>query len=375
MTSEKRSAVVPRRYRGLVILLAASLLLLAAAFGLSAYRDRAAEPADERMRGVSFVAGPPVDSTHIATLRALHINWIAQTPFGWQARVDEPTFRIVTDGGIFWGERDSGLSETARLARAAGIHTLLKPHLWLRDRADGKWEGDIAMRNEEDWKKWFAQYERFLVHYAELAEAAGIEALCIGTELEGTSERESDWRRLIGRVRQIYSGQITYAANWSGEYERVRFWDALDFVGVQAYFPLSQEADPPLQQLLAGWRPHRDRLAAFAERVGKPIVFTEVGYRCAMGAAREPWMWRTRERENRALQARCYEAVFRTFWGEPWFHGTFWWKWYPNGTGAHPHEDAVFTPQGRPAEAVLASWYSGSSTTGDSPSVPATASP
>ena len=363
MTREQPTSartVTPRRYLGFGVLLAVSIGLFSIALGVSWYKDRAAlerEAREYRMRGVSFVAGPPVDSTHFEHLEALGVNWISQTPFGWQARVDEPTFRIVTGGGIFWGERDEGLRETARLARAAGIHTMLKPHLWLRDRTDGKWEGDIAMRSEEDWAKWFTQYGRFLVHYAQLAESAGIEALCIGTDLEGTTEREAEWRRLIERVRRVYGGELTYAANWAGEYERIRFWDALDLVGVQAYFPLSDEDDPDLDELLEGWRAHHERLAAFAERVGKPIVFTEVGYRSVMGAAHEPWLWRTRKPENATLQARCYEAAFRTFWREPWFRGAFWWKWYPHGAGAHPYEDAAFTPQGRPAEKVLANWY------------------
>ena len=363
MTRAKRDPdSASRRYRGFGVLLAASLGLFGLALGVSWYKTRAAadSAADDRpMRGVCFVAGPPVDSTHFSRLKDLGVSWISQTPFGWQARVDEPTFRIVTSGRVYWGERDEGLRETARLARRAGIRTMLKPHLWLRDRTGGKWEGDIAMRNEEDWARWFAQYERFLVHYATLAEESGMEALCIGTDLEGTTAREADWRRVIARVRQVYRGQLTYAANWAGEHERIRFWDALDLVGVQAYFPLSEEDDPGLDALVQGWAPHRERLKALAERAGKPIVFTEVGYRSAMAAAREPWLWRTPESENLALQARCYEAVFRTFWHEPWFGGAFWWKWYPHGAGTHPYEESTFTPQGRPAEKVLANWYGG----------------
>ncbi len=317
--------------------------------------DRA--PDDGRFRGVCFVAGPPVEQAHFRDLRAAGVRWISQTPFGWQERVDDPTFRIVTSGRVYWGERDAGLVETARLARVQGIRTLLKPHLWLRDRSGGQWEGDIAMRTEEDWASWFACYERFLVHYARLAEESGIEALCVGTELEGTTHREAEWRRLIARTREVYGGELTYAANWSGEYERIAFWDALDFAGVQAYFPISEQDDASLDELLAGWRPHRDRLATFAAGVGKPVVFTEVGYRNAMAAAREPWLWHTAGAPSDAMQERCYEAVFRTFWNEPWFRGTFWWKWFPYGAGRRAGGEEGFSPQGRPAQRVMRSWY------------------
>ena len=98
-----------------------------------------AAPADARQRGVCFVAGPPVSAAAFDDLVAHGVSWISQTPFGWQGKADEPTFRMVTEGRIYWGERDSGLVVTARLARAHGIHTLLKPHLWLRDRSDGQW--------------------------------------------------------------------------------------------------------------------------------------------------------------------------------------------------------------------------------------------
>ena len=75
-----------------------------------------------RHHGVCFVAGPaaPVDAD-FADLAAHGVTWVSQTPFGWQRRFDEPTFRMITDGRIYWGERDSGLVATARMARAHGI--------------------------------------------------------------------------------------------------------------------------------------------------------------------------------------------------------------------------------------------------------------
>lgn len=51
-------------------------------------------------------------------------------------------------------------------------------------------------------------------------------------------------RRLIRQIRRVYHGPLTYAANWSGEYKQIRFWDALDYVGIQAYFPLRHGRQP-----------------------------------------------------------------------------------------------------------------------------------
>src|SRR5262249_26855810 len=146
--------------------------------------------------------------------------------------------------------------------------------LWVRH---GDWPGKIRMKNEADWARWFSAYEAFILHHARLAEANGFEALAIGTELGGTTGRAADWRRLIGRVRAVYHGRLTYCANWTEEPESIRFWDALDFIGIQAYYPLATTDRPAQDEILAAWRPIRARLEALARLKGRPIVFTEAG--------------------------------------------------------------------------------------------------
>jgi hypothetical protein len=311
----------------------------------------------ERQRGVCFVAGDRVGEDVFADLSRSGVTWISQTPFGWQRSAHDPDFRVVTGGAVYWGERDVGLRETARLARRHGIHTLLKPHLWLIGSARGDWSGSISMRSEAAWKSWFSRYEEFIVHYARLAEESGMEALCIGTELEGTTSRERDWRKIIAVVRRVYHGRLTYAANWSGEFERIRFWDALDYVGVQAYFPLARSPGASTSDLVAAWTPVRARLEALSRRTGKPVLFTEVGYRSARGAAVSPWKWRSGDPVFLEEQARCYESVFRVFWNRPWFAGTYWWKWFPSWDGRRSNRDRSFTPQGKPALQILSRWY------------------
>ena len=343
-----------------------ALVLVIASFGLvgcdsarathDGRTSRPAPPDSLRQRGVCFVAGPaaPVDAD-FADLAAHGVTWISQTPFGWQRRADEPDFRMVTDGRVYWGERDSGLVATARMARAHGIRTMLKPHLWLH--GEGAWPGAIAMKNEADWAAWFARYEEFIVHYARLAEASGMDALCVGTELEGTTGREADWRRVIAAVRRAYHGPLVYAANWSGEFERVAFWDALDYVGVQAYFPLSAEAEASVDELVAGWTPHVARMAAVARRTGKRVIITEIGYKASDRATVEPWTWTTTDRYNADEQARAYEAAARALWSQPWCAGFYWWKWFPAGHPEAEGRDLYFTPQDKPAAVVLRRMY------------------
>ena len=317
-----------------------------------------------RHRGVCFVAGhDPVGPAAFEDLHEHGVTWISQTPFGWQDKADDPTFRIVTEGRVYWGERDSGLTETARMARAKGIRTLLKPHLWLRDRSDGQWVGSIAMKNEADWAAWFARYEEFIVHYARLAERLGMEGFSVGTELEGTSGRTGDWRRIIAAVRAVYHGRLTYAANWS-EFERIEFWDDLDWIGVQAYFPLTDKAEASVDELVAGWAPHVARIEAVQKRFARPVLLTEIGYKAADRATVEPWIWTTTDRYNPDEQARAYEAAFRVFWNEPWCAGMYWWKWFPDGHHEAGGRDRYFTPQDKPAAAVMRRWYRGDAGSG-----------
>ena len=47
----------------------------------------------------------------------------------------------------------------------------------------------------------------------------------------------SHWRDIIKETREIFEGQLTYAANFDN-YMFVDFWDDLDFMGINAYFPL-----------------------------------------------------------------------------------------------------------------------------------------
>jgi hypothetical protein len=338
------------------------LLPIALLLALTAASGGDSPPAPERQRGVSWVGGrEPVTAAHLQPLVDRHVNWIVQTPFGWQRRIDEAEVHLATGGRVWWGESDEGLETTARLARERHIRTLLKPHIWLAAR-DGTWRGEIAMADEAAWTRWFESYRAFLLHYARLAEHTGMEALCIGTELHGTLGREADWRRLIREVRKVYRGRLTYAANWNREFAEVPFWDALDFIGIQGYFPLADGEHPSVEALKRGWTPWVAAIEAVQRRIGKPVVFTEIGYRSTADAAVRPWEWpheRMSGRVDTAAQANAYQAFFEVFWDRDWVAGAYFWKWYPALPGTAVGRPYDFTPQGKPAEEILARWYRG----------------
>ncbi|WP_268123278.1 glycoside hydrolase family 113 [Roseivirga pacifica] len=332
-------------------------------------------PIAEKHRGVCWVGGSQqIDSIDINRVASLGVNWISQTPFGWQSGHDNPSISGMHQTGErgWWGERDEGLITTTELARAKGIKTILKPHIWLRDEG-GKWRGEIAMKTEEDWQKWFSDYEQFILHYAKLAEAAKMEMLCIGTELHQTCvQREADWRALIKKIRAVYSGQLTYAANFADEYEEVSFWDELDFIGIQAYFPITDSHEPKIEDLNKSWDNHLSTLEKFSNKYKKPVLFTEIGYKSTKNAGITPWEWpqHVNMQERKALyseenQAVLYESMMQKVMTAPFIAGIHIWKWFPKYEARQARArqrnenyiDIDFTPQGKTAEEVMGKWF------------------
>lgn len=308
--------------------------------------------------GVCWEGSPrPVEASTLDPLVALGVNAISQTPFAFmrdprRPELSFPSFDQASDHGRggWWGERDAGIAFVTRAARERDIGVLLKPHVWLH----GSWPGDVEMATEEDWAAWFASYREFLLGWARFAAVEGIEGLCLGTELDRTTVREREWRALIAEVRAIYPGLLTYAANWD-RFESVPFWDALDAIGVNAYFPLSDEARPSVEALVAAWKPYAARCEALGRRFGRPVVFTEVGYHPAAGVFARPWEWHA---DGAPLDPECqangYEAVHRVFLDQDWFGGVFWWKWHAGEPRTRPgRESSTFSPQGLAAEEAL----------------------
>ncbi len=334
-------------------------------------------PSHEKHKGVCWVGGRQmVEFEELQRIADLGVNWISQTPFGWQRGHDSPNIgnQIGREDG-WWGERDEGLRETTRMAKKLGIKTILKPHIWLRDE-EGKWRGEISMKSEEDWQMWFKNYEVFIMHYAQLAEEEDIEMLCIGTELHRTcTEREMDWRALIKKIRSVYSGQLTYAANFADEYEEVAFWDELDMIGIQGYFPITQNENPTLDEVKKGWEAHIEKLKTFSDRFEKPILFTEIGYKSTKDAGISPWEWPQRlpmkqraELFSEETQATLYDGMFASLFEQDFIAGFHLWKWFPyyedrmaGFKARNPETDYIdidFTPQGKAAETIMKKWYS-----------------
>ncbi len=302
-----------------------------------------------------MASGVAIDSTHVNPVVNVNANYAAIMPFGFIRNLEHPEIRYSTRGQWF-GETKEGAKQYINELRKEGIKTMLKPQIWVYH---GEFTGYIEMTNEEDWKTLETTYSNFILDFAEVAEEAKVEILCIGTELEKFIEHRPDyWNNLISEIKTIYKGKLTYAANWD-EFKRTPFWDQLDYIGVDAYFPVSEEKTPSVERCLEGWQAHKSVIKGLYDKHQKPILFTEFGYRSVDYSGKEPWKVDRSENDvNMVAQVNTTTALFETFWQEEWFAGGFVWKWFHNYENVGGQNNNRFTPQNKPAEQVIQKYYS-----------------
>lgn len=332
------------------------------------------------MRGVNYANihrrghqyGSARSFAQLKRLKSVGVEWIAVTPFAYQRTVTSD--RVVGFPGAagktaFFRRTDPTLTDQdlrRTIAHAHQLHmkVLIAPHIWSRAfQVSGKWHGDIHQTTVAAHKTWWNSYQHFVLHYAKLARHTHADAYCVGTELVMMTEQYPDqWRSLIGQVRHVYPGPVTYAANWGGEYARIPFWDACDFIGITAYFPLKVHRHATVAQLIDAWQPWIARIARVHRKFHKPIVFLEAGYRNVESSYRHPWTSDGGVRDD-AAQANAYAALFAAWHKKPWWQGVFFWKTFTDPSAVDGDDGASFSFLHRPAERIVRKWYGSDQTT------------
>ena len=295
-------------------------------------------------KGVNFTAewpdpyGSKVSAQVLAKLPGYGVNSVALVPYASQRpEVAALNFPLRM-------ERDELIVAAAKMAHAEGLRVLLKPQVWVRGR--GLYPGDLRYDDPKERDRWFASYARFVEHYAKLAARIEAEMFCVGVEFAQLSGHEREWRELIALARKHYSGPLVYAANFGEEFESVRFWDALDYIGLDNYYPLPEDRST-------------EAIAGKIERVhlefDKPVLFTEAGFSTYELAHRKPWEDQPGGALSPQAQARNVEALLRGFHGRPWLQGIFWWKVGTSARGGL--DDGSHILWGKPAMDVIGKWF------------------
>ena len=304
------------------------------------------------------------DSSALAKkeLQRLGVEWVSLTPFGFVRTSSSTDVMRIEDMMQLarakkylqekkaQGETDDVVRAEIAQALSMGFKVQLKPHIWMLDQS---WRGQLDPGSPSRWAAFWKSYRRFILHYADMAEATGVHMLVIGTELDQTVvDHEAQWRQLIAAVRARYKGQLTYASNWDA-YPRVPFWHALDFVGVQFYPPLAEAASDSTAAMAQRLDTALEALGAVARDTDKPVLLTEVGYRAVRGTAVHPHEWPDPNDRNvdGQAQARAYRVLLQGVRDRPFIAGLFLWKWYTDIDG--DEGPAGFSPREKPAAELI----------------------
>lgn len=234
-------------------------------------------------------------------------------------------------------------------SRSKKLRVGIDPILLLEQPGANEWRGIIK---PPSWAEWFESYRDMIDKVADLSEAHDVELLVVGSELVSAEDPAhlDEWTTTIKSVRSRFKGKLTYCANWD-RYQFTPFWDQLDLIGMNSYWSLGKDEKVSVEQIDQNWKPVHETLDKFAATSKKPVILLEMGWSSLANAAREPWNYTGADvPADPDLQRRLYQSFFDTWYGDPKLAGFMVWEW-PAG----PPAERGYTPEGKPAEAVLRS--------------------
>lgn len=271
-------------------------------------------------------------------------------------------------------EPDAELAHILGLARERGLRTCLVPVQLISSSAGrSAW---LRRTSAIAWREYFIHQRRMIEHAGLTAELMDVELLSLGSELANATNTRADtdddvpveifetkreeWSRSIGFARVVFSGGLTYGALWRQELERIEFWSELDFVGLVYYPRLGTPlGERPSDRSIEGSMTKVLRILVEAgAELEKPVMVLEAGF-----ASTDRSWWDTAlgqgeldVDEQRRLYSAFAGAVGTVATESEGFAGTYLWRWEiePGSGGAR---DRGFSPQGKPAEAVLREMY------------------
>ncbi len=313
---------------------------------------------------------------------------------------------------------DQRLAGLIRLSHSLGKRVIVMPLVLLTRPAGDEWRGKI---NPDDWEDWWTQYDKYVLHYAQIAQENGVAMYMVGSELLSTESQEARWRDLIGKVRKqnqdyldgqfrqylrqtfptykrgdfqskfgiadidsfVYSAPratpppaelvtqyetfaadrkmlLSYSSNWD-HYTVPKWWDILDAVGMTSYYDMNptHDTNPSVKSMVPRWEAVRRTVAEWQARTGKPVIFTEVGCPSQTGCSTYPWNYYNDPNSPNMVEQRNFvESFLNVFGKEPWVGGILIWKWRDNPSDMGGPQDSGYTPFRKPAMEPIQAFFS-----------------
>ena len=242
--------------------------------------------------------------------------------------------------------KDARLVETLAYARKKGLRLGLLPIVLIRNADDEDWRGTLR---PTDPQMFWRSYDRFLMHYLDIAREARVELFSVGSEFCSLETQHDAWTRVIQNARGRYGGWLSYSVNWD-HYEVPRFWDQIDQVGMTAYFELTKDKDADLAALKKAWQKVRKDLSQAAKNMGRKIVLTELGYASQDGCNTAPWNYfLAPDQIDLGEQADCFKAFAAVMGNAPLLQGVYAYDFFEEGG----IKDSSYALWGKPAWKVV----------------------
>ena len=228
-----------------------------------------------------------------------------------------------------------------------GLSVGLKPTVNCKN---GTWRAHINFFDkdvpcEPKWSNWFASYTDFQIHYAKLAKDVGCEMFLPGCEMVMSERRETEWRQLIGEIRTVYDGIVSYNTDKYQE-DNVTWWDCVDMISSSGYYPIDD------------WDSQLDRIEQVVKKFQKPFFFAEAGCMSVKGSSHVPNDWSVRGEQALQEQADWYEEMFRTAGNRDFVKGFCLWDWaWRQHSLQAAVKDCGYDFYGKPAESVVRNFY------------------
>ena len=334
-----------------------SVTVLCSFLGLAGFvlmdKKKDLDESHEKIKGISLVApAGRISSDAMVPLKRINSEWVCVLPYAFAKKEG---LEIIDDHPRqWWGETTSGIASTIQHAQDHDLKVLVKPHLWM---SDGSYTGHFRLTLDQNWEIWEKNYRKYILTYARIADSMEVEMFCVGNELKiFVAERPQFFSDLVDSIRTFYQGKLVYGSNWD-DYQTVPFWGKLDYIGINAYFPLVDSETPKVDELILKWAPIKKDIHKCFKKNWRPIIFTEFGYRSINHTADRPWESYGHSKVNLEAQKNAYLALLTSFWGESWFQGGFAWSWFMQHDAAGGEKDIDYTPQNKPAEEVLKYWF------------------
>jgi hypothetical protein len=289
--------------------------------------------------------------------RRVGATWVALTPFGRVGDLSglgvDPSFESP------FAQNRAAVALAIAQAHALGLRVMLVPHLWVES---GAWRALIDPITASGWVRWSLSYGAFLKGWAKVAAETSAELLSVGVELRSwvTGEHAPSLLRLIAEVRALYPGKLTYSANWD-DVEDTVIWGALDYIGVNAFFPLTSQEHANAANLREGGTRVALQMARLAQAWGKPVLCTEIGYTTRVDPALRPWEWPDSMKNvkvDQGAQARAYHGLLAPLLDSPEVAGLFVWRTYSDPQDVSQEAEWGFSPRGKRSELVLRDAFS-----------------